>query len=420
MRRQAGLVLLLALPACQEPARRLSADPGREASGPLLEALALRFGPAQRDAAFEALRPKLERAALVPSRIIDDEGAWPVRDGERRVVELVGYGSLAGGYHLGVRGEAVPPSRAGEYRGRVQLLRTGGGRFQWEVTEELAVGPVRVASMSSALDALFRSAEGQDGPAARAAVLRAFPRAAPALGRLLRLETLALWPEGGATRVDVAVRLVPDRVAPTAPRLAQFVRRYLGPMQLNAVARDGSGRAWWTLEARQSLWTLRLRVLGGSLVPLQGPADARVPAELRVMTDYETRMGRFRVGARGLLAEVALVRTPAEKGFVARFLSEPEWVLPFLVEPLLHGPLRHPFEAPGSEAGFSAREPDGGSTRLVRHFRARVRESFVVRWLGGLTSRAMSDLRSGAEAELDAWARECLLALRDDVQALAR
>jgi hypothetical protein len=191
-------------------------------------------------------------------------------------------------------------------------------------------------------------------------------------------------------------------------------------MQLNAVARDGSGRAWWTLEARQSLWTLRLRVLGGSLVPLQGPADARVPAELRVTTDYETRMGRFRVGARGLLAEVALVRTPAEKGFVARFLSEPEWVLPFLVEPLLHGPLRHPFEAPGSEAGFSAREPYGGSTRLVRHFRARVRESFVVRWLGGLTSRAMSDLRSGAEAELDAWARECLLALRDDVQALVR
>ncbi len=421
MRRLAAASLLLVLPACQEPARQLSRGPAGAAAGrALVEALALRFGPAQRDAAFEALRPKLAQAALVPSRVIDDASAWPVRDGERRAVDLVGYGSLAGAYHLGVRSEAVSPAAPGEYRGHVQLQRTGSGRFQWDVTEELAVGPVRVAEMAAALEALLRAAEGKDGAAARAAVLRAFPSATPPLGRLLRLEMLALWREGGGTRVDVGVRLVPDGVAATAPLLARFVRQYFGPMQLHAVARDAAGRAWWTLDASRSLWTLRLRVRDGSLVPLEGPDDARVPADLRVTIDYETRMGRFHVGARQLAAELTLVRTPAEKGFVARFLAEPEWDLPFLVEPLLHGPLSHPFEAPGSEASFSAREQQGGPTRLVRHFRARVRESFVLRWLGGLTSSAMSDFRAGAEAELDAWARECLLAVRDDLGVLAR
>jgi hypothetical protein len=421
VRRLAALSLLVVVPACQEPAREFSRGPaGAAAGGTLVEALALRFGPAQHDAAFTALRPKLAQAALVPSRVIDDPSAWPVRDGERRAVELVGYGSLADAYHLGVRREAPPPAAPGEYRGRVQLQRTGGDRYQWDVTEELAVGPVRVAELAGALDALLRAAEGTDGAAARAAVLRAFPRATPALGQLLRLETLALWREGGSTRVDVGVRLVPDALVPSAPRLARFVRQYFGPMQLHAIAGDAAGRAWWTLDASQSLWTLRLRTRGGSLVPLEGPPDARIPGDLRVTVDYETRMGRFRVGARRLAAELTLVRTPAEKGFVARFLAEPEWDLPFLVEPLLHGPLRHPFEAPGSEAGFSAREQPGGPTRLVRHFRARVRESFILRWLGGLTSSAMSDFRAGAEAELDAWARECLLAVRDDLGVLAR
>jgi hypothetical protein len=137
-----------------------------------------------------------------------------------------------------------------------------------------------------------------------------------------------------------------------------------------------------------------------------------------VTADYETRMGRFRVGARRIVATVTLVRTPAEKGFVVRFLTEPDWDLPFLVEPLLGGPLAQPFEAPGSEIGFWAAEDAAAGTLLVRRFRVRVRESFVLRWLGGLTSRAMTDFRAGAERELDAWAGECLLALRDDVEAL--
>jgi len=421
MRRAAAVCLVALLPACREPARALSAGPGGpRGSRALVESLASRFGPARGDAAYEALRPKLARSALVPSRLLDDPDAWPQRSGDRRAVEIAGAGP-PGAYRLAVTpGGAPRPSAPGTYRGRIELQRTGGGRFQWDVVEELAAGPVRLAALSAALDALLRGAEATDGVAARAAIARAFPRARPALGRLLRLETLALWPDGGATSAVLGVRLAPEGLRPGAPHLAEFVRRYFGPMKLHAVAADASGRAWWTLDAHEGLWSLRLRFRDGALVPLSGPAGGRVPDELSVTADYETRMGRFRVGVRQLVSAVTLERTPAEKGFVVRFLREPEWDLPFLVEPILHGPLAQPFEAPGSEAGFWARDEGPGGTLLVRRLRARVRESFVLRWLGGLTNAAMSDFRAGAEAELDAWAGECLLALRDDVEELAR
>jgi hypothetical protein len=419
-RRLAVAALLVLLAACEQPARRLAAgEGGPEGARALAEALAARFGPARRDAALEALRPKLVRAALVPSRVFDDAAAWPARQGERRAVELTGFGS-AGAYHLAVRREAVPPLAPGEYRGRIELRRGGPGRYEWNVVEELSAGPVRVAELSAALDALLRGAEASDGPSARQALIRGFPRSAAPLGRLLRIETLALAPEGDATRVELGVRLVPDALKPTAPRLASFVRRYFGPMRLRAVAADAAGRTWWTVDGGALLWTVRLRVRGGSLVPLQGPAEVRVPEQLRVLLDYETRMGRFHVGVKRLEAGLTLTRTPAEKGFVLRFLREPEWELPFLVETVLGGPLRHPFEAPGSEAGWWARDQDRGPTLLVRRYRARVRESFVLRWFGGLTDQALSEFRSGAEAEYDAWAGDCLVSIRDDLVALAR
>ena len=48
----------------------------------------------------------------------------------------------------------------------------------------------------------------------------------------------------------------------------------------------------------------------------------------------------------------------------------------------------------------------------------RVRESWIVKWLGGASATAMSDFRSGAESESDHYSRECLYALRDDVVTL--
>jgi len=343
----------------------------------------------------------------------------PYADGDGwRAVELAGYASGTA-YRIGVRNEAPPAGVPGQYRGRVQLRQIGGGRFEWSTSEELAVGQARPSDLARALDALFRGAERSTEASARAAIAEALPRASAKLGLLLRLEVLALQADAhGATSVHLAVRLTPAGIRGFAPHYAAFLEKYARPVRASLVVADPEGAAWWTLEAADHLWTLRLRVRDGSLVPLEGPADRRIPGRLRATADYATRMGRFQVGARRIAADLALTRTPGEKGLSARFLEEPDWRLPFLAETVLDDPLRYPFEESGSEIEWAAREGPDGGTLLVGRYRVRVRETWILRWLGGMMGNAVGEFRRGAEREADQYHRECLLALRDDLAAL--
>jgi hypothetical protein len=405
--------------ACRPAARELAGGPaGADGSTAFVEALALRFGPVAREPAFDALRPKLARAALVPSRVFDDAAIWSTRGDGWRGVELAGYAS-EGAYRIGVRAEAPPAVVPGQYRGRVRLRRVAGGRFEWSVDEELAVGRARPRDLARALDALLHGAERSTEAAARAAIAESFPRASAKLGALLHLEALAPQTDAhGATSVRLAVRLTPGGIRAFAPRYAAFLEKHATPIRTSLVVAGPEGAAWWTLEAADNLWAVRLRLREGSLVPLEGPPDRRLPARLRATGDYATRMGRFRVGASRIVADVALTRTPGEKGLLARFLEEPDWRLPFLVEPLLDDPLRYPFEEPGTDVEWAAREGPDGGTLLAGRYRARVRETWILRWLGGMVGDAVGEFRRGAELEADRYHRECLLALRDDLGAL--
>ena len=105
------------------------------------------------------------------------------------------------------------------------------------------------------------------------------------------------------------------------------------------------------------------------------------------MTDYSFKAGLFRAGLRGLAADVDLSASPGELGFVARFQEQPDWQLPFLVEPLLRASLRYPFEGPGSQFETTLRAEQGRG-ELASESRARLRESWIVRWLGGFTTKA--------------------------------
>jgi hypothetical protein len=64
------------------------------------------------------------------------------------------------------------------------------------------------------------------------------------------------------------------------------------------------------------------------------------------------------------------------------------------------------------------RESTDGPTRLVRDYAFRVRESWVVKWMGGVGNSAMQDFRKGAESESDRYSRDCLYAVRDDLVTL--
>ena len=423
-RRAVALVILLvvvAAPNCRDAARELAGGPaGKDGPRALVEALADRFGPIEREPAFDALRPKLSRGALVPSRVFDDASAWTSRGEGWRAVELAGYAS-GGAYHIGVRGEAPPPGAPGDYRGRLRLEQVAGGRFEWRVEEDLAVGRVRPADLAAALDATFRAAQASSDVAARAAVVAGFPRASAKVGLLLRLETLALHRDAhGTTSVHLAVRLTPAGIGGFAPRYAAFLQKYATPIRTSVVVADPGGVAWWSLEAADNLWSVRLRVRGGSLVPLDGPADRRLPSRLRATGHFATQMGRFGVGAKRIAADVELTRTAGEKAISARFHEELDWQMPFLADLFLGGPLSYPFEEAGSEVRWGAREEPGGGMIFIGRYRVRVRETWILRWLAGMTSAAVNDFRSGAEAEADRFQRECLLALRDDLAALAR
>ncbi len=420
VRRITVLLALLgaAFPGCRLAARELAHGPAG-AAGPqaLVQALADRFGPIDREPGFDALRPKLAAAALVPSRMFEDASAWRTRGDGWRAVDLDGYTS-GGVYRIGARAEALPARVPGQYRGRVHLRSIDGGRYEWSVTEELALGPTRPSDLARALDALFRGAERATEASARVEIAATLPRASAKLGLLLRLETLALSRDAdGATSVHLAVRLTPPGIRGFAPRYAAFLEKYSTPIRCSLTVSDAEGATWWTLTGADNLWTARLRLRDGSLVPLEGPPERRLPAALRATADFATHMGRFKVGAQRIVAQLVLTRTSAEKGLSARFLEEPDWQLPFLVETFLNSPLRYPFETPGSEIEWAVREKPGG-TVFTGLYRARVRETWILRWLGGMTGNAVDEFRLGAEREADQYNRECLLALRDDLAAL--
>jgi hypothetical protein len=86
----------------------------------------------------------------------------------------------------------------------------------------------------------------------------------------------------------------------------------------------------------------------------------------------------------------------------------------------MRGSLRRPFEGEGALLGFGLRDVAGAPHALVasRHYRLAVSESWIVRWLGGSVGAAVADFRRGAQVEADRFARDALIALRDDVRAL--
>jgi hypothetical protein len=421
VRRASALLVAMAGLGCQAPASALgtSRAQARAHADELIGALESRFGPTAREPTFEALRPKLVRAALAPSRVFKDEAAWTRSAGERRSVEFAGSRGGAR-YRMGVRAGAGAPEQPAEYRGVLTLQKLGEGEFEWTMSEELAVGRVRAEDLSRALSALFAQAQSRPEADARRLVSGALPRAAAAAGRLFGLEQLRLVPSAdGATDLTLAARMDTRGLDQAFPRYARFLRKYVAPMRASALALDLSGKPWWELQSADGLTRLHLRVRGGDLAPLDGPALS-MPQRLRVRASFSTKSGIFRVGFRGLEAEVTLVREPNRKAVDARFGREPDWQLPFLLQPFVRSPLRRPFEGEGARLGFGVRDGPGAQTTLTRDYRIAVKENWVVRWLGGLTSEAVGEFRREAEEEADRFVAETLAGLRADVLELLR
>ncbi len=358
---------------CGEAARTLSTGPGGlESALSFIDALRSRYGVVEREPALEALRPKLSAAVLAPSRIFDEASIWTVSEGEQRAFWLEGRGH-PGAYRLGLRRQTDPPRAPGEYRGRLALSRLEAGRFEWNATDELALGPLRPEELAAAYRALLRAAEAVTSRDARPDVRLWMPRSVRAFGRLFDLERLLVLPAPDETRrVEIALRLQPARIRPEAPRFASYVARYSRGFRVSVTALVPDGRTLWSARIEDTVWTLHLRLRAGSLVPLDG-APRHEPGKLRAIVDYTFKSGMFRVGVKGLPVEVDPAPRKGELAFAARFVEQPDWQLPFLIEPFMRGSLRYPFEPPGSAFSLAVRPEPGRGSVLVSDSRVRIR-----------------------------------------------
>src|SRR5690606_26425605 len=100
-----------------------------------------------------------------------------------------------------------------------------------------------------------------------------------------------------------------------------------------------------------------------------------------------------------------------------RFRREPEWRFPLATDRLIKSPLRSPFEGRGTEVRLAVRDDLGSQAMSVRQARTAVKESAIMRWLGGLGSTAFGDFAGRSEAEENRFLMELFGALRQDVAA---
>jgi hypothetical protein len=406
---------MLSICACDETAGSLGATPAeaRRNATNFLQALASRFGPMDVEPALAVLRPRLARSALSPSRLFADASVWTTTEGSTHGVAFSGR-RAATRYRIGLRAVAPYPETPGDYRGMLNLKILGPGEYQWAMHEELGVGSVSGSELSRALAVIFHLAETRAGGDARDALRAALPRAAASLGRLFSLDSLELLHAAdGATAVAVSVRLHPEGIRRAYPRYARYLEN-LTPTIRAAVRLHDEGTEWWNGEVQQNRLNLRLRILNGHLVSLEG-TPRPMPVQSQVSIDYTIKVGFFRVGVRGLEGDVALSGEPHRRAFSATFSREPRWAIPFLFGPMMKASLRRPFEGKGSLYALGIEDGSEGETLLVQDYRVGVRESWIVRWLGGLAAEAVVDFENGPEEEEGRFTSEALDSLRQDL-----
>lgn len=388
----------------------------RARSDELLGGLAVRFERVHRAPRFEAARDKISRSALNPSRLLDDTSVWTSTAGrEVRYLEL--QGEPAGGqYVFTPRAGAPAPDRPGEARHVIRLARVGDGVYEWNTLVDHAVGQARAADVAAVVGAALARFE-QPAPAVRAELRATLPRTAAALGRLATLDSVATAAVGdGSTRVDVRAVLRPDRLAVAMPAFAAFVRKYVSASRLALEVGDGRGARWLDVRAARDTVVFRFRLQNGRLLALDGPARP-LPAQAELRTSAVTRYLLFDVGATNLVGDFTSVRGAHERGWQVRWHRAPSWKIPLGMRYLINGSLNRPFAGEGMRLALTLRDVDGGQTLLARRFDVAVQESAIVRWFGGLGSKAMSDLSGRAEVEEDRFVAEALRGMAADVAA---
>ena len=380
-------------------------------------ALAVRFGMAYRDQRFEAIRPRMIRHALTPSRIYPDTTLWTSTSRGVHTVSVAGE-VIGDRYILSARPAVPRPDVPGKSRHDMHLRRIEDAVHQWDSTDELAVGTATADEIFAILEGALRGMERPAGDV-RTDYRTAFPRTTDMLGRLVILDSLrTVADEDGSTVITMAARLDPDRFRPFAPRYATYMKEYLEPLRIDVALTDAAGTVWGVANFRRNLLELRVRSRDGQLRPLGRSVTTARPDSLQLRISFFAKVLFFDVGTTNLIADVVPVRTDAARGWSVRFRREPSWHFPLAVSRLLRAPLRRPFAGDGARVEYVVRDTVGGQTLLARNIHIVVQESAIVRWLGALGATAMGDLSIEAEQEKDRFIGEVFRAMAEDARVL--
>ncbi|MCU0619398.1 MAG: hypothetical protein MUF40_05795, partial [Gemmatimonadaceae bacterium] len=312
------------------------------------DALVKRYQSVERTPQYARARALIGTHALDPSRVFDDSTLWTVApDATTRELRADGA-ALDGRYRFAARVDAALPDRLADARHLTRLDRgPEDGAYTWTTTVDFAIGPMTADDLGRGWRLLLASIAGRDSAAIRADLRGFLPRTTAAAGRLITLDSIRPTPlADGSTALRLGMTVRPERVQPTLPKLAAYVRKYIGPTRYRMQLRDATGRRWLDIALRDGRIVVQLRQREGRLVTLDGP-PLPLPDSVELHTDFHTRVGLFGLGWRGLRGHFVEERRGGGVAWAMRFDREPAWELPPLAAQLLRTPLRHPFRDGG-------------------------------------------------------------------------
>lgn len=353
--------------------------------------------------------------ALTPSKIFNDTSIWTLTDAPERSRGIYLQASHDNNrYFFSARPSAPYPAKLGDERHFIQLRELSEDNYEWYTDVNHGIGPVRAGQVGDALGTLFTAFEGKRDAEVLADMRANFPRTAQHLGQMLSLDSLRSTPlSDGTTSFALFASYRVDELRSGYPNYAAYIDKYVRPSELHLRLADHQGATFLDVVQSDGAFAIRARAYNGNLIPLSGAART-LPDSLTLIADASAKFKIFRVGFRDLRGDFTIERGEHERAWMMRFRKEPDWHFPLAVDHFIKAPLRRPFEGRGSELRLAVRDDLGNQAMSVRQLRMTVRESAIMRWLGGLGATAFGEYEGRTEAEENRFLQELFGALRLD------
>ncbi len=417
---RAGLCALLATASCVDAVSVVSdgRTPADVKVAQLAEALAARFTSPERSGRYESARRRLVRGALTPSRVYGDTSVWSATV-PPATQALMAHGELT---DHGYRFEIVPdPSvslKLGDARHAITLRRLSDNEFRWNAAVDFAIGSLTADDAAVMLANLLASGDDRDPVLIRAAANASFPRSGAVLSRIFTIDSLTLRAGGqGTTTINLTLGIRGEGLRATAPHFADYIRKYVTTSRYRFALTDRGGAMYFDAVGADQRLTIRYRIRGGTIVSYLGPPRT-LPDSLRLASDLSMHVKIFDVGWKNLATDFVIRRTEHAHSWTILAQTEPNWQLPLITERLLRSPLRRPFQGEGAMLELGVADSAGTQTLLYRRSRLEVKESPILRFLGGLVTRVIDDLDTTVEREEAAYIRELMAAFQQDAHAI--